>query len=98
MFVIFLKFSENKSQAGAFKQAHKDWIKAGFDEGVFLLVGNLQPEKGGAIFAHNSSRAEIENRVKADPFVKENIVSAEISEITPSKTDSRIEFLAQPNH
>ena len=95
MFVIFLKFSENKTRASDYMQAHKDWIKAGFDEGVFLLVGNLQPAKGGAILAHNSSLSEIENRVNEDPFVKENIVTAEISEITPSKTDSRVEFLTK---
>ena len=43
MFVLLLKFSENKDRAAAFMQGHKDWIKRGFDEGVFLLAGSLQP-------------------------------------------------------
>ncbi len=28
---------------------HNEWIKRGFDEGVFLMVGSLQPNLGGAI-------------------------------------------------
>ena len=43
MFVVLLKFSANKGQAGQFMEGHKEWIRRGFDEGVFLLVGNLQP-------------------------------------------------------
>jgi hypothetical protein len=32
-------------------------------------------------------------RVNGDPFVAENVVSAEILEITPSKTEERLQFL-----
>ena len=34
---------------------HKEWIKRGFDDGVFVLVGSLQPSLGGGIVAHNTS-------------------------------------------
>ncbi len=93
MFVILLKFSRNKGQASQFMEGHKEWIKRGFDDGVFLLVGNLQPNLGGGIVAHNASRSALQNRVNDDPFVAENVVSAEILEITPSKTDERLKFL-----
>jgi len=93
MFVILLKFSENKSKAGEFMQGHNKWIKKGFDEGVFLLVGSLQPNLGGSVIAHNSSLIELEERVNLDPFVAENIVTAEIIEIEPKKTDERLNFL-----
>jgi len=93
MFVILLKFSDNKSQASQFMQGHKDWIKRGFDDDVFLLVGNLQPGLGGGLVAHNTSLSDLQNRVNDDPFVAENIVTAEILEITPSRTDERLKFL-----
>ena len=93
MFVILLKFSDNKSQAGRFMQGHNEWIKRGFDDGVFLLVGSLQPNLGGGILAHNTSLPDIQTRVNDDPFVAENVVSAEILEISPAKTDTRLEFL-----
>ncbi len=93
MFIVLLKFSDNKSQAGEFMQGHNEWLKRGFDDGVFLLAGSLQPGLGGGIMANNTSLEELEGRVKDDPFVAENVVSAEIIEITPAKTDQRLDFL-----
>ncbi len=93
MFIVLLKFSENKSQASQFMQGHKDWIKRGFDDGVFLLAGSLQPSMGGGVLAHNTELADLQSRVDADPFVAQNVVTAEIIEITPGMTDERLEFL-----
>lgn len=93
MFVVLLKFSGNKGQASQFMEGHKEWIKRGFDDGVFLLVGNLQPGLGGGIVAHNTSLPELQSRVNGDPFVAEQVVSAEILEIAPSKADQRLGFL-----
>jgi uncharacterized protein YciI len=93
MFIVLLKFSDNKDQAAQFMEAHNEWIKRGFDDDVFLLAGSLQPKLGGGIVAHNTSLADLEIRVNGDPFVAENVVSAEILELTPSKSDDRLQFL-----
>ena len=93
MFIILLKFSHNKSQAGQLMAGHKEWIKRGFDDGVFLMVGSLQPNSGGGIMAHDTTLSELQVRVNEDPFVAKNVVSAEILEITPAKTDDRLAFL-----
>lgn len=93
MFVVLLKFSTNKSQAGEFMAGHNAWIQRGFDDGVFLLVGGLQPNAGGGIVAHSTTLAELQDRVNADPFVAQDVVSAQILEITPAKTDQRLAFL-----
>jgi uncharacterized protein YciI len=93
MFVVFLKFSANRAQAGQFMEAHKDWIKQGFDDGVFVLAGSLQPNAGGGILAHSSSLADLRARVNRDPFVAHGVVSAEIAELTPARVDDRLKFL-----
>lgn len=93
MFIVLLKFGSNKSRAGQFMDGHKEWIKRGFDDGVFILVGSLQPNLGGGIIAHNTSLPELQARVNDDPFVAESIVSAEILELAPSKADARLSFL-----
>jgi len=93
MFIVLLKFANNKDQAGQFMEGHKEWIKRGFDDGVFLLAGSLQPSMGGGIVAHNTSLSDLQGRVNDDPFVAQSVVSADILEITPSKTDERLEFL-----
>ena len=54
MFIVLLKFSDNKGKASQFMEGHKEWIKRGFEDGVFLLVGSHQPNLGGGIVAHNT--------------------------------------------
>ena len=93
MFFVLLKFADNKAEAGRFMQGHKDWIQRGFDDGVFLLVGGLQPNAGGGIVAHDTTLDDLQARVNEDPFVAEKIVSAEILEIAPARTDERLAFL-----
>ena len=93
MFLVLLKFADNKGQAGLFMEGHKEWIKRGFDDGVFLLAGSLPPDLGGGIVAHNTSQPDLQSRVNSDPFVAEEVVKAEILEITPSKADARLNFL-----
>ena len=93
MFVVLLKFSDNKSKAGQFMDGHNEWLRRGFDDGVFLLSGSLQPKLGGAILAQASSLEDLQSRVRDDPFVAEGVVAAEVMEITPSKADPRLGFL-----
>ena len=95
MFVVLLKFSENKRKAGELMDAHNQWIKEGFDDCVFLLVGSLQPGLGGSVIAHNSTLSELEARVNLDPFVTKNVVTAEILDIDPKKVDDRLGFLVE---
>ena len=93
MFIVLLRFAANRQKAGEFMEGHKAWLKRGFDDGVFVLVGSLLPGLGGGIVAHGVTRAELETRMSDDPFVAEDVVSVEILELAPSKTDTRLDFL-----
>lgn len=93
MFVVFLRFSANRARAGEFMDGHNAWIRGGFEDGVFLMTGSLQPAAGGAVLAHGLSREDLERRVAEDPFVAEGVVTAEILEIAPGRTDERLAFL-----
>lgn len=93
MFIVLLRFSHNKAQASQFMDGHKQWINRGFVDGVFLLVGSLQPNLGGGLLAHNTTRSALEARVNEDPFVAADVVTAEIIEIAPSRVDERLQLL-----
>lgn len=93
MFIVLLRFSDNKGHAGQLMEGHKDWVQRGFDDGVFLVAGSIQPNAGGGVIVHNTSLAALRERVNADPFVAENVVTAEIIEVTPARTDERLAFL-----
>jgi len=93
MFVVLLRFSDNKARAAELMAAHNAWIQQGIDDGVLLLVGSLQPAAGGALLAHGVSRADLDARVRQDPFVEAGVVLAEIFEIAPNRVDARLGFL-----
>lgn len=93
MFIVLLRFDRHRAKAQDFMDAHRAWIAKGFEDGVFLLVGGLVPNLGGAILAHGISPEELRARVDDDPFVIENVVSAEVLLVSPARTDSRLSFL-----
>lgn len=94
MFIVLLRFSSNKSKAGGLMAAHNHWITRGLEDGVFALVGSLQPSAGGAILAHHLSRSDLEARLSQDPFVAHDVVTTELLEVSFSKADPRLAFLA----
>lgn len=93
MFIVLLKFSGNKAQAGQFMDGHKAWLKRGFDDGVFLVAGSLKPQGGGGIMAHNISRQDLQARVDDDPFVAHDVVDPEIIEFEPTLRQPSLEGL-----
>lgn len=93
MHIVLLKFSKNKAQAAQLMEGHKAWIQRGVDDGVFLVVGSLQPNAGGAILAHGMPLPELQARVNEDPFVMGGVVDAQILEIAPARVDDRLSFL-----
>lgn len=63
MFIVNLKFSDKKSKASEFMAGHNEWIKQGFSDGLFLLVGSIDTNKGGCIIAHNISRNALRGKL-----------------------------------
>ena len=94
MYVVLLRFSANKAKAPEHMAAHREWIKKGVDEGVFLLVGSIRPGQGGAIVAANVPLEALQSRIDEDPFVVHDIVNAEIVDIVPNVTAPELAFLA----
>jgi len=93
MFLVVLKFSNNKTQASEFMDGHNQWLKKGFDDSVFLMAGSLAEGQGGIVMASNTSLSELKARVDTDPFVVENVVTAEVIQIEPKRVDEKLSFL-----
>lgn len=93
MFIVNLKFDQNKSNAAAFADDHEFWLEQGFKEGVFVLAGSLVPGIGFCLLAHNTSRASLEERIMRDPFVEEKVVSYELTEFAPAQADDKLKHL-----
>ncbi len=93
MFIVLMTFAENKALVDEYMGVHGAWVKQGIDEGVFLLAGTMKSGSGGAIMAFNTSLSALQNRVSKDPFVVNDIVTAEIVEIEPRLASEKLAFL-----
>ncbi len=93
MFVVSLRLIGSREQATAHLAAHKAWLQAGFDDGVFLAAGNLLGQPGGGILVHCLDEAALRTRLAQDPFVANQLVEVELAGFTPAKTDARLDFL-----
>lgn len=93
MFIVLLRFSDNKAQAAAWLAAHRAWLERGFDDGIFLLAGSLEANQGGVILAHQTTDEQLAERLAADPFVQAGIVSTEVMSINPGKAADALSFL-----
>ena len=93
MFVVSLKMTGTREQAAPWMAAHKEWLQAGFDDGVFLAAGNLLGQPGGGILVHGLDEAALRQRLALDPFVAHGIVDVALAGFTPARTDGRLDFL-----
>jgi uncharacterized protein YciI len=96
MFIVLLRFSHAKPRARELMAGHEAWIARGFADGVFLLTGSLLPNLGGAVLAGNVARADLEARVREDPFVIHDVVTAELFEVAAGRTRDELAFLLAP--
>lgn len=96
MYIITLTLTEKKSMAPDFMAAHNQWISRSVDAGMFVLVGSLKPQGGGAILAIAPDMETVSAHVAEDPFVSEGIVTPHIQEVAPAITDTRLAFLKDP--
>jgi uncharacterized protein YciI len=95
MHIILLKFTDNRHNAALHLPGHKAWLARGLEDGLFLLTGSLGSDLGGAILARGVSPPEIQETVSEDPFVRENIVSAEVLEFSPTVASENFQFLLE---
>jgi uncharacterized protein YciI len=95
MFIVILTFSKPVEEIDRHLAAHKVWIKKGFDDGVFVLAGSQRPRTGGALLALGDDRASLEARIALDPFVQNEVVSAQILQVVPTAVDERIGLLGK---
>ena len=93
VYIVFLRFSNNKPRASEFMAGHNAWIRRGLDDGIFLIVGSLEPALGGVVLAQGIGRAALDARIAEDPFVANDVVKAEVLALSPANTDPRLAFL-----
>ena len=92
MFILSLTYVAPIEDAEKHLEAHIAWVKAGFDQGLFLASGRKVPRTGGVVLARGE-RATLETMCAADPFIVHGIAKYEIIETAFTTTAPGFENL-----
>ncbi len=83
LFTIDLDYIVPIEQVEPHIPAHMDFLQRNYDEKRFLVSGPKVPRTGGVIIAVGSSREDIEQLIKEDPFHIHALANYEITEFVP---------------
>lgn len=93
IYVAILTYVRPLDEIDAHLAEHAEWLKAGYRDGVFLASGRRVPRTGGIILAKAQSPAEIEERLRLDPFQKLGLATVEVLPFEPSMAAPMLEGL-----
>ena len=94
MFILSLTYTADLSEVDRHIEPHMDWVKDGYDRGIFLASGRKTPRTGGVILARGN-KAEIDAIVAADPFTIHGVADYEITEVAVTRTAPGLEGLTR---
>jgi uncharacterized protein YciI len=96
MFLIILSYKKPLAEVDLFVAEHRVFLEHYYASGNFLLSGRREPRDGGVILATASTRAEVEEIVRKDPFCRERIAEYEVIEFLPSMAATHLAHLKAP--
>ena len=85
MFVIELTYKGTLAEIDASMAAHVKFLKKYYAAGNFLVSGRKIPRDGGIILAVGTSRQQIEQIVREDPFVEHDLADFRVIEFRASQ-------------
>ena len=85
MFILSLTYIAPLEAADEHMEAHMAWVKAGYDQGLFLASGRKIPRTGGVILSRGE-RAALEAMCAVDPFTVHGIADYDIAELAFTTT------------
>ncbi|MDB5524348.1 MAG: hypothetical protein JWM58_2111 [Rhizobium sp.] len=80
MLILSLTYIAPLEKADEQMNAHMEWVKKGYDDGLFIASGRKVPRTGGLILARGE-RAAMDAFCATDPFVVHGIAQYDITEV-----------------
>ncbi len=92
MFVVNLTYTAPLAEIDRLRDAHMEWVKAGYADGVFIASGAKRPRTGGVILARGPREA-LDVRLAEDPFAKANVADYDVIDFAATSTAAGLEAL-----
>lgn len=94
MFVISLTYQASLDVIDAALPSHVEWLRDGYDRGLFVASGRKVPRSGGMIFAVGE-RETVERKLDSDPFRQAGLATYDVTELVPTMVADGLERLQQ---
>lgn len=85
MYIVFLRFAQNRGQAGQWMAEHNKWLADGIASGDFVITGSLESSQGGILIVRDMDQSSLLEKVGQDPFVSHGVVAPEVHKFKPSR-------------
>lgn len=92
MFVVSLTYKVALAEIDKLRDAHMDWLRAGYADGVFIASGAKRPRTGGVILARGTREA-LDARLAEDPFARAGAADYDIIDFAATSVASGLEAL-----
>ncbi len=90
-FIIHVKYTAPLARIDEILPAHRKFLQSGYDKGLLLFSGPMNPRTGGIVAARAGSLDEIKIFFEDDPYVKNNAAEYSFFEFDPVMFQSILE-------
>ncbi|MFF9641444.1 YciI family protein [Kitasatospora aureofaciens] len=91
MFILELTYTAALERIDEALPQHVQWLNGHYAAGTFLASGRKVPRDGGVILAVGQDRAQIEELVATDPFVRLGLTEYRVTEFLATVTAPALE-------
>ncbi len=85
MFILDVTYTRPMEAVELHVATHMDWVREGYERGMFLASGRKVPRTGGIILA-TGTREDIDSFLAKDPFVIHDVGTYTVTEIALTRT------------
>ena len=93
MFIVTLTYLKPVEDIDALMHDHVEWLKRGYEEGLFIASGRRVPRTGGVILARSGDEQALRDNLARDPFIVHGAARADVVEFSASMTAPCAEVL-----
>ena len=93
MFIVTLTYLKPVEEIDALMNDHVEWLKKGYDDGLFIASGRRIPRTGGVILARSGDEQALRDTLARDPFAIHGAARCDVVEFAASMTAPGAEVL-----
>lgn len=87
-FVVFIHYDVPLEKIDSIVQDHRNFLQQGYESGMLLMSGPLNPRNGGLVVCRATDAQEVISFFENDPYHLNNFAHYEIVEFNPVKHQS----------